>query len=61
MPKISIIVPIYNTEEYLAKSISSLRNQTLSDIQIILVNDGSTDESYTVFSHDNCPGFAQGV
>lgn len=48
MPKISIIVPIYNTEEYLAKSISSLRNQTLSDIQIILVNDGSTDESYTI-------------
>lgn len=45
MPKISIIVPIYNVEKYLSKCLDSLVNQTLQDIQIILVNDGSTDNS----------------
>ena len=45
MPKVSVIVPIYNVEKYLEKCIKSLVNQTLEDIQIILVNDGSTDNS----------------
>ena len=45
MPKVSIIVPIYNVEEYLERCINSLIGQTLEDIQIILVNDGSTDKS----------------
>ena len=45
MPKVSIIVPIYNVEEYLKRCIDSLVNQTLQDIEIILVNDGSTDDS----------------
>lgn len=45
MVKISIIVPIYNTEKYLKKCFNSLINQTLTDIEIILVNDGSTDNS----------------
>lgn len=45
MPKVSIIVPIYNVEKYLKKCIDSLVGQTLEDIQIILVNDGSTDSS----------------
>ncbi len=44
-PKISIIVPIYNVESYLVKCINSIVNQTLHDIEIILVNDGSTDDS----------------
>lgn len=43
--KISIIVPIYNAEKFLAEAIDSLINQTLIDIEIILVNDGSTDNS----------------
>lgn len=43
MIKVSIIVPIYNVEKYLEKSIKSLLNQTLKEIQIILVNDGATD------------------
>lgn len=45
MPKISIIVPVYNVERYLRDCLNSLINQTLSDIEIICVNDGSTDSS----------------
>ena len=45
MPKVSVIVPIYNVEKYLEKCINSLLSQTLDDIQIILVNDGSKDNS----------------
>ena len=44
-PKVSIIVPVYNAEKYLDRCISSLRNQTLEDIEIILVDDSSTDAS----------------
>lgn len=42
-PKISIIVPVYNTEKYLPRCIESLIRQTLKEIEIILVDDGSTD------------------
>ena len=45
MTDISVIVPIYNSEAYLDKCITSLINQTKKDIEIILVNDGSTDKS----------------
>lgn len=45
MKKISIIVPVYNSEKYLDKCLSSLVNQSLGDIEIIIVNDGSTDNS----------------
>ncbi len=45
MPKVSVIVPIYNVEKYLSKSLETLVNQTLQEIEIILVNDGSQDES----------------
>ena len=44
-PKVSIIVPIYNSEKYMSKCIESILNQTLTEIEIILVNDGSTDNS----------------
>lgn len=43
--KVSIIVPIYNVEEYLRECLDSLLNQTLKQIQIIMVDDGSTDSS----------------
>ena len=43
--KISIVIPIYNAEKYLEKCVNSLRKQTLTDIQIILVDDGSKDTS----------------
>lgn len=45
MPKISIIVPVFKVEKYLPKCIDSLINQTLEDIEIILINDGSPDKS----------------
>lgn len=45
MPKVSIIVPVYNVETYLEKCLMSLVNQTLQDIEIIVINDGSTDKS----------------
>ena len=45
MKKVSIIVPVYNVEKYLTKCLDSLVNQTLSEIEIIIVNDGSPDNS----------------
>ena len=48
MKKISIIVPVYNAEKTLEKCIKSLVNQTYKNIEIILVNDGSTDHSFHI-------------
>ena len=46
--KVSIIVPVYNTSEYLKNCIDSLLAQTLNEIEIIAVNDGSTDNSFQI-------------
>ena len=48
--KISIVVPVYNDEEYLATCLDSLVNQTLKEIEILLVNDGSTDGSLAILN-----------
>ena len=48
-PKISIIVPIYNVEKYLSRCLESLLNQSFKDIEIIAINDGSTDSKPTDF------------
>lgn len=45
MPKISIIVPVYNVEEYIHRCIKSILTQTISDFELILVDDGSMDNS----------------
>lgn len=46
--KVSVIVPVYNVEQYLEKCLDSLANQTLKDIEIIVVNDGSPDNSQKI-------------
>jgi glycosyltransferase EpsH len=43
--KISLIVPVYNTEKYVEQCLESIKNQTLHDIEVIVVDDGSTDSS----------------
>ena len=48
MTKVSVILPVYNVEEYLDKCLDSLVNQTLKDIEIIVVNDGSPDNSQKI-------------
>ena len=48
MPKVSIIVPVYNVEKYLTKCLESLVNQTLDDYEILVVNDGSPDDSQSI-------------
>ena len=48
MPKISVIIPVYNTEKYIEKCLESLAGQTMQDFEVIIVNDGSTDNSKKV-------------
>ena len=45
MPKVSLIIPVYNVEDYIEKCLNSVVNQTLKDMEIIIVNDGATDNS----------------
>ena len=51
---ISVIIPIYNSEKYLSKCISSVLEQTYKDLELILVDDGSTDNSLNI-----CNDFAE--
>ena len=46
MPKVSVIIPVYNVEKYLRECLDSVINQTLSDIEIIIIDD---------VGKDNCP------
>ena len=48
MAKVSVIVPVYNVEQYLEEALRSLVRQTLRDIEIVVVNDGSTDGSLDI-------------
>ena len=49
-PKVSIIIPVYNVEQYLENCLKSIIHQTLQDIEIICVNDGSTDNSLSILN-----------
>ena len=51
MAKISVIVPVYNVEKYLTECIESIRFQSLEDLEIICVNDGSTDNSLDILNN----------
>lgn len=44
-PSVSVIVPVYNIEQYIGKCLDSIIGQTLKEIEIIVVDDGSTDDS----------------
>lgn len=48
MEKISVLVPIYNAEKYIKRCIESIINQTYRNIEVILIEDGSTDNSYNI-------------
>ena len=48
LPKVSVFLPIYNKEKYLIRSITCLQNQTLKNIEIIAINDGSTDNTLKI-------------
>ena len=48
MPKVSILVPCYNVEKYIRQCIDSIVNQTLKDIEIICINDGSKDNTLSI-------------
>lgn len=48
MPKVSLIVPTHNVEQYLVECMESITNQTLEDIEVICINDGSTDGSLSI-------------
>ena len=51
MPKLSVIIPVYNVEKYLSQALESVINQTFADIEIICINDGSTDNSLTILEN----------
>ena len=45
MPSVTVIVPVYNVKQYLARCIDSILHQSYSDLEILLIDDGSTDGS----------------
>ncbi len=50
MAKISVIIPVYNTQKYIEKCLDSVKKQTYRDIEVIIVNDGSTDKSEEIIN-----------
>lgn len=51
MPVVSILLPVHNTAPYLKRCLDSLKNQTYQDLEIIMINDGSQDESLAICEH----------
>ncbi|MDD3924263.1 MAG: glycosyltransferase family 2 protein, partial [Erysipelotrichaceae bacterium] len=47
-PLISIVLPIYNVEDYLERCLLSIKDQTLNDFEVLCINDGSTDDSQMI-------------
>ena len=57
---ISIIVPVYNSEKYIDRCLDSILNQTYKDLEIVLVNDGSNDQSLKILENYACKSGEQG-
>ena len=51
MPTVSVVMPCFNRVSYLAESVDSILNQTYKDLELILVDDGSTDDSNILFDY----------
>lgn len=47
-PWLSIVIPVYNAGKYIKRAIDSIINQNINGVEIIVVDDGSTDNSYTI-------------
>lgn len=54
MPQISIVIPVYNAEEFLRKTLDSVSDQTFTDFECVIVNDGSTDKSLDIIDDFGC-------
>ena len=50
MPKVSVVMPVYNASRFLNESVNSILNQTLDDLELICVDDGSTDDSLDILN-----------
>jgi glycosyltransferase involved in cell wall biosynthesis len=53
MPKVSVLMPVYNGEKYVKQAIDSVLSQTYSDFELIVVDDGSTDNSAEIIKTFN--------
>ena len=54
MPQISVVLPVYNVEDYVAEAIESVRQQSYGEWELLLIDDGSTDESSKI-----CKAYAE--
>ena len=50
MPKVTVLMPVYNGEKYLREAIDSILNQTFTDFEFLIVDDGSTDNSSEIIN-----------
>ena len=55
MPKVSVIIPVYNVEKYLGECLDSILGQTLKELEVLCVDDGSTDRSVEIIEQYNDP------
>ena len=53
-PLITVLMPVYNGEKYLSEAIDSILNQTFSNFEFLIINDGSTDESENIILSYTC-------
>ena len=49
-PEVSVLLPVYNDEAYVAEALSSIRDQTFENYEVIAINDGSTDNSAKILA-----------